>query len=338
MEKILVIQTSFIGDSILTLPMIQTLKKRFPESTVDVICIPSTVEIFSASPFVDKVIVLEKRGKHRSIFGLWSFIKELRKNSYNRVYSTHRSLRSSFIIMNLNIHETFGFSNASLQHVYKNLVEYIPSHHEARRNLDLIGFNLYEGWKILPELNISNKIEAKIQNYLSDINIDGNLISVAPGTVWNTKKYPQEYFEVLIRFLIDNSYKVILTGGEREKLLCNTIKEKFNGKVSSSAGIFSLVETVELYKRTKLLITNDSATTHLGMCADIPVLTLYCSTVPEFGFYPYNSRSSFLSIDDLYCKPCGIHGYEKCPVKNFACGYNLKPEIVISKLKEMLND
>jgi heptosyltransferase-2 len=76
----------------------------------------------------------------------------------------------------------------------------------------------------------------------------------------------------------------------------------------------------------------------MGMCSDIPVLTLYCSTTSDFGFYPYNAKSSYLSYDDLFCKPCGIHGYDKCPVNTFDCGYLLKPEIVISKIEKMLND
>ncbi len=338
MERILVIQTAFIGDAILTLPMIQKLKKDNTSSKIDVVCIPSTLEIFSSSPNVENAIVLDKKGKHKSITGLWKFIKELRKNNYTRIYSPHRSFRSSFIVMNLKVKETYGFSNASFRHVYYNLIEYIPSHHEVRRNLNLIGFDSDNDWKILPEVRVPELSRIKVENYLSEINFDNKVISIAPGSVWNTKKYPAEYFESIIKYLTENTFKVILTGSEKEKQLCDSLKEKFNQNVYSSAGVFTLVETVELIKRTRLLITNDSASTHLGMCANIPVLTLYCSTVPQFGFFPYNNSSSFLSFNDLYCKPCGIHGYEKCPVKNFACGYNLKPEIVISKIKEMLND
>lgn len=338
MEKILVVQTAFIGDAILTLPMIQRLKLNHPDSTIDVICIHNTAEIFSASPSVKNVIILDKKGKHKSLSGLWGFIKELRKNKYTKVYSPHRSFRSSFIVMNLNIPETYGFNSASFGHVYKNLIEYNHSYHEVRRNLALIGYDDPNGWKILPQIKASDEIQASIDNYFSNIKLDGAIISIAPGTVWNTKKYPAEYLETVIKFLVESSYKIILIGSEKEKQLCESIKDKFSRNVYSSAGYFSLVETIELLKRTKLLITNDSAPTHLGMCADIPVLTLYCSTVPEFGFYPYNNGSSFLSINNLYCKPCGIHGFDKCPVKNFACGYNLVPEIVISKLKEMLND
>jgi heptosyltransferase-2 len=91
-----------------------------------------------------------------------------------------------------------------------------------------------------------------------------------------------------------------------------------------------------LLRRSKLLITNDSAPTHLGICADIPVLTLYCSTVADFGFYPFSPESDFLSYDELDCKPCGIHGHEKCPVDTFDCAKLLQPESVIEKAKLLI--
>ncbi len=76
----------------------------------------------------------------------------------------------------------------------------------------------------------------------------------------------------------------------------------------------------------------------MGMTADIKVLTIYCSTVADFGFYPYNLASRFISYDDLDCKPCGIHGYNNCPIKTFDCGLKLVPKTIIKTMEEMLND
>ncbi len=337
MEKILVIQTAFIGDAILTLPMIQKLKTFFPKSEIDVLSIPATAEIFSASPFVNKNLILDKKGKHKSFFSLMSFIKEIKKNNYTKIYSPHRSFRTSFIVMNLGVDESYGFSTSSFKHVYKHLVEYIPQHHEVQRNLDLINFDYKDDWKILPEINAAESVKVKINNFFDGINCGESIAAIAPGSVWATKKYPQNYFEEVIKFLLERSFNIFLTGSEKEKSFCESIAEKFDGGVISTAGKFTLVETIEFLKRMKILISNDSAPTHLGMCADIPVLTLYCSTIPEFGFYPYNKKSSFINLNDLYCKPCGIHGYEKCPINTFACGYELKPQLVIAKLKEMIN-
>ena len=338
-EKILVIQTAFIGDAILTLPMIQALQKMFPGCEIHVICIPSTEEVFYAAPGIQKIKILNKKDKHKSLFSLKSFAKDLKKENYSRIYSPHRSVRTALLVMFTGIRNTYGFTNSNFKHVYKNLIVYNPQHHEVQRNLDLIGYK-YSGndWKILPQLNISLSDKNKVDEFISIFGIKNEFICVAPGSIWNTKIYPIEYFKEIIKYIIKKfSYYVILVGGKKDETLCREIASKYPEKVYSAAGNFSLVESVELLKRALLLITNDSAPAHLGMCADIPTITLYCSTIPDFGFYPYNEKSSFLSYDDLFCKPCGIHGYQKCPIGTFECGYNLKPGVITEKLKEFVN-
>jgi heptosyltransferase-2 len=338
MERILVIQTAFIGDAVLTLPMIQKLKGIIPECEIDVISNPVTAEIFSASPSINEVISLDKKGKHKSLFSLFKFAKEIRNRNYKRIYSPHRSFRTALIVMQTSVRDTYGFSNSSLKHVYRHLIEYRYDHHEVQRNLDLAGYDYSsEGWKILPELKISGKNSENVREFFANYNINSHVTVVAPGSVWNTKKYPADYFKKIIRYLVDNSGKVLLIGGESDISLCRNLASGFNQDVIPVAGKFSLLETIEVLKNSKILISNDSAPTHFGICADIPVLTLYCSTSASFGFYPYNKKSSYLSFDDLFCKPCGIHGYSECPIKTFECGYNLKPEIVISKIEEILN-
>ncbi len=113
---------------------------------------------------------------------------------------------------------------------------------------------------------------------------------------------------------------MVLIGGEKDKLLNDGMISRLSDEVINSAGFFSIVESIELLKSAKLLLTNDSAPTHMGICADIKVLTIYCSTISNFGFYPYNKKSASISYNDLECKPCGIHGYEKCPINTFDCG------------------
>lgn len=336
MEKILVIQTAFIGDAILTLPMIQKLKSFLQYSEIHVLAIPSTEEIFNASPYVSKTITIDKRGKHKSLSGLFNFIKELKKHNYNRIYSPHRSLRTSFIVMMLGVTETYGFNSSSFKFVYKHLIKYEAQHHEVQRNLDLIGY--HDDWKVLPEVSISESAEEKINLFISGNNLTGNIAAIAPGSIWNTKKYPEIYFKEIIRYFRKKSFFVVLIGSEKDRTICDNIISEFNDGVVSAAGMFTIVETIGLLKRISIIVSNDSAPTHFAMCANIPALTIYCSTVPGFGFSPYNYGSSFVSLNDLDCKPCGIHGYEKCPINTFVCAFNLKPQMVISKIEGIIND
>ena len=334
-NKILVIQTAFPGDAILTLPFIQELKKKRAEYSIDVLCIPQTAEIFAASPQVNSVISFDKKGKQKSLFSFVKFIRELKLSNYEIVYCPHRSLRSAIITMNLSAKETYGFENSSLKFAFKKTVKYDPSAHEVRRNLEFIGDEYQEDkWRIIPEVIVAQESKQKVKRFLIENKID-KFVAIAPGSVWETKKYPVEYFKQIVEHFTNLKYQIILIGGTEDKILCEALKEE---NVFLAAGEFSFIETIELLKSASLLICNDSAPTHLGMCADIPVLTIYCSTIPQFGFYPYNLKSDYISYDELSCKPCGIHGYSTCPVGTFDCAKLLLPEEVIEKAKKLLSN
>lgn len=334
----LVIQTAFPGDAILTLPMIEKLKEKYPDEAIDVLCIPSTAEIFSASPFVNNILVMDKKNQNKSVLQLKRFAGEIKLNGYSRIISPHKSFRTSLLVLFSNVRETVGFSNSALHHVYKNVIHYRTDYHEVQRNLSLVGEEfLGDSWKIIPKIRLSSESKLKVDEFLKKNNIAEKAAAVAPGSIWETKKYPEKYFKELIAFLTDEAYSVIILGGETDAVLCERLAGGFKN-VFSTAGYFTIVETIELLKSVQFLITNDSAPTHMGMCADIPVLTIYCSTVPGIGFYPYNNKSLAVSYDNLPCKPCGIHGFMECPIKTFSCGYKLVPEIIKQKINELIHD
>lgn len=332
-EKILVIQTAFLGDAILTLPMIQKLKEFYPGSIIDVIAIPGTKEVFESSPFINNVYPYDKRGKQNTILQLFKFAHQLKKNNYTKVFSPHRSFRTSLLVLLLNVNDSSGFDLSSFSYVYKRRIKYNKEHHEVARNLELIGADTEgDNWKILPKISIPDSSVDKVTNLIE--NIVNPVIAIAPGSVWETKKYPQDYYAKLAEYFIGKGFSVIYIGGEKDFLLCDQLQASNNS--FNLAGKLSITETIALLKRSSLLISNDSAPTHLGMAADIPVLTLFCSTIPDFGFYPYNNKSSYLSYDDLDCKPCGIHGRKSCPIKTFDCGMKLHPQKVIEKVEQIL--
>lgn len=336
-ERILFIQTAFLGDAILSLPALERLKKIFPLSSLSVLCIPETEEVFANSPFVDETIVFDKRKKHKSLFALIKFAKETKNKNFEKIYSAHRSFRTSLLVLLSEVRETYGFSNSSFSFVYKTLVKYNREHHEVQRNLDLVSYPFrVEEWRILPKVLLDQNAKTRITEILIEFR-DKKKIAIAPGSIWFTKKYPAEKYIRILEKLVKKDYQIFLIGSKSDKDLCQTIRNNQNNVVNF-AGEFSFIETVELLKKCELLISNDSAPTHMGMCADIPVLTIYCSTVPEFGFYPYNNFSDYISLNDLDCKPCGIHGHKECPLGHFKCGNDLSEELIFAKIMEMINN
>jgi len=331
MEKILIIQTAFPGDAILTLPLIQKTKYLIPVSQIEVIATPETKGIFETSPFVKKVIVLDKKGEHKSLFSLIKFGMSFR-NYYDQVISPHRSFRSSLLVYLANAKKSVGFDTASFNRVYKKLIPYDKTAHEVKRNLSLIKFGI-EDWKIKPLMKLEEKSE-KLLNLIKRTQNE-KFIVIAPGSVWKTKKYPEEHFYKIADYFAKKGFTIVFTGGASEVDLCRRMAENTGHNSFSLAGKLSIPESVELFKNCKLVISNDSAPTHMAVAANTFVITIYCSTVPEFGFYPYSEKSRFISDNSLSCKPCGIHGRKSCPEKHFGCGNNLKPETIINEIETL---
>ncbi|MFA6981172.1 MAG: glycosyltransferase family 9 protein [Ignavibacteriaceae bacterium] len=336
-KKIVVVQTAFIGDVVLTLPMLEVLAQNNLDAIIDIVTIPNTSEIFQASPFVNEVIVYDKRNTHKGFKSLISFARMLGDKGYSYIVAPHRSLRTSLLVLFSGIKESVGFNISSFPIVYKHLVDYPYELHEVARNISLVSSSTAEKYSsYLPKMQFSDDTKKKIDIFISTIAKDKNIIAIAPGSVWETKRYPVEHFISITRALINKNYLILLIGSDLEYKLNEEICKAVGENSINIAGKNSLSETIYLLSKCNLLITNDSAPTHFGMAADIPVLTIYCSTVPDFGFAPYNSKSGTISFTDLQCKPCGIHGYEVCPLSHFDCGQKLLPELVLEKIDTLL--
>ena len=163
-------------------------------------------------------------------------------------------------------------------------------------------------------------------------------IAVAPGSVWETKQYPVLYFKQVVEILLRNNLRVALIGGKEDYSLCEKLNIAPGKRTFNLAGVLSISQSITFLKKCRCILSNDSAPTHMGVAANIPVITIYCSTIPKFGFYPYNNDSCSISFEGLKCKPCGIHGHKSCPENSFDCGYKLKPEVIIDKLRTIIAD
>ena len=84
------------------------------------------------------------------------------------------------------------------------------------------------------------------------------------------------------------------------------------------------------------IIGNDSGLMHIAASRHIPVVTIFGSTVPEFGFFPYHTPFHIASIE-LPCKPCTHIGKEKCPLGHFSCMKELTPISVVEQVQKLLN-
>jgi len=339
-RNILVIQTAFPGDVILTIPLVQSLKKEFPAASVDMLVTPQASEVLLNHPSIRNILRYDKHGDDRGISGFRRQTKILRSHRYDLAIIPHRSLRSALLVRLAGIPLRVGFSTSAGSFFFTQTVPYDSSSHEVDRNLSLLrGIGITVDGRPFPEMYPTDGDRRIVDDLLpkKKFVLSHHTIAIAPGSVWNTKRWMPERFQELIRHLIDRHYSVVLLGGKDDVALCERILESTNREnVISMAGELTFLQSAELIRRSRVLVSNDSAPMHLALAMRTPVVAIFGPTVPRFGFAPYGINDSIVEISGLACRPCSIHGGATCPIKTFDCMVNISAETVFQNVVRVM--
>ncbi len=334
--RYLIIQTAFLGDAILTEPIIETIKANQKDAFIGVIVIPANVEVFSLNPKVDVIIPYNKHGEDNGIAGFVKIIKTIKEYRFDCIISPHRSFRTALLSFLSGVQKRIGFKDAEASFLYTDRIKRPNNIHEVDKNLRLLeplGFK-----KISREIRLYWSEESKrfIEGIFeaNDISSTDKVVVISPSSVWPTKRWPKEYFKETAKELDSKGYRIILIGTEKDKEICDFVKGK-NERIVNLAGKTRIKDLFYLIAWAKLLISNDSAPVHIASAFNTPTIEIYGPTVPEFGFYPLSEKHKIIQID-LPCRPCGKHGSVSCSQKHFRCMRDIKPEMVINAALELL--
>ncbi len=347
-NKILINQTAFIGDVVLTLPLASKIKKLNPNSEIHFITTKVSSQIPQLLSDIDKVIIFDKRGEDRGITGIRNLINKLKNEKYDLIISPHRSFRTSIINYLANSKLSISFDRAAFSFLYHKKIQYQYNLHEIDRNLSLLSiFEEFDNEKP-SKLNLifNHETMEKIDQFIVDLSkyqsdtkvnlltfVENKFIIIAPGSVWATKRWLPEYFAELAIKIIEKGYKVILTGSNDDKEICNNIINIVNSEnIIDTSGKYSICDTIYLISRSEMIITNDSAPIHFAGLTNTKTLAIFGPTIPEFGFAPIGNNDIIIQNEDLKCRPCAIHGGNKCPIGTHECMTSISPEKVFMKV------
>jgi len=334
-----VIQTAFLGDVILSTPLIRALREVFPESEMDILTIPITSIVFRESPYITDVLHFNKRKRISKIISFVDLVVKIRKKRYDLAVSLHSSFTSSILMLLGNIPNRVGFARQKLLTIP---VSHQKGLHVRERYANLMKPFTDKKFDLQTEILWSYSEQEKAQKIIEQYRLDhGFIVGLAPGSVWNTKRWPEEYFVTLLSLLEKEDIKIMLIGGGEDRLLCDEIVKKSNANAVNLAGALSVLESAAVIEKLDLMITNDSAPLHIANAVLTDVIAFFGPTVRRFGCYPYQPNDEMLEIE-LYCRPCSKHGSKKCPEKHFRCMREIKPEmafeVIISHLKGRDNE
>lgn len=330
LNKILVIQTAFIGDVILATALLENLHQQFPSARIDILVRKGNEGLFDSHPFLNEVLIWKKKeGKYKS---LWNILKQIKAARYDWVINIQRFGSTGFLTGFSKAGTTTGFDKNPLSFLFTNKVPHNISEgvHEVQRNHELIRKEVKTDIAGKPRLYPANEDFEYVSQFKNK-----PYICIAPASVWYTKQYTVDGWISLINQL-DAGFQIYLLGGPSDAYLAKEIIEKVSDpeRVESLIGKLSFLQSAALMKGAVMNFVNDSAPMHICSAVNAPVTAVYCSTIPGFGYGPLSDNSHVVEvIEKLSCRPCGLHGHKRCPEGHFKCAN----DISTSQLLEVLN-
>lgn len=321
----LVIQTAFLGDVILTTPLLAALADRF--GPVDVLTTPGAAPLLETHPAVRGVIGHDKHGSERGVAGMLRLVGQLRANRYARAYLPHISWRSGLLARLAGIPERIGFAHAPARWCYTRRVTRPTLAHEGDRLLALAG----EPPGALPTLGITAADHGTAMDWLESHGVPPRFMVMAPGSVWGTKRWGK--YPALAATL---DAFVVIVGGPQDGDLGEAIRRAIPDRSANGCGALSLREAAAVLQRAALLVTNDSAPMHLAQATGTPTVALFGPTAPVLGFGPRGPADRVVEVGGLPCRPCSRHGPIRCPLGHHRCMIDLEVTDVADIIRRQL--
>jgi heptosyltransferase-2 len=328
-KRFLVIQTASIGDVILATPVMEKLHRFYPEARIDLLLKKGNESLFYAHPFIHKILVWDKSNeKYKNLFRL---VQTVRDNHYDCVINIQRFATSGLITLFSGAKIKIGFNKNPLSFFFTKRVRHTiktGNKHEVDRNLELIK-------------DLTDESDAPVRLYPSPADFAKmsqfktvKYITVSPASLWFTKQYPVEKWVEFIKE-VDQDIRIYYLGSPKDSTMCDEITDRANHLNSMNlAGKLSFLESAALMKDASMNFVNDSAPMHLCSAMNAPVTAIFCSTVPAFGFGPRSERSTIIETKiNLDCRPCGLHGFQKCPEGHFKCALTIDKSELLNQLK-----
>lgn len=309
--QILIIQTAFLGDVILSTALIEKLKVYYPNSRIDILIKKGNEHVLKDHPKLRYIFTFDKKKKIGSI---WELYQKFRTIKYDLTINVHRHFSSGLITLLSGAKKKIGFKKNPLSFLYNIRIKHIWEKHEVERNQSLIT-SLTDEFYAKPRLYPSES-DCKTVQTLTEI----PFITISPASVWNTKELPLERWTDLIGNTPEN-IRIYLMGGPSDVNKCVELKSLvLHRNVEVLAGKFSFLQDAALMSKALMNYVLDSGPMHICSAMNAPVTAVFCSTTPGFGFGPLSDISITVeTAENLDCRPCGPHGHKKCPKGHFKC-------------------
>lgn len=321
--RILVVAPSWLGDAVMSLPLIADLA-AVDELSVCVQASSYTAPVYWGVPRVDEVLVLPKRGWTRSLVGRVATIRRL---GFNGAVVLPPSFSSALPIFLAGIGNRVGFATDGRGWLLSERVsteglreEHLSTNYRRLgeallRRMGLASTRCAE----MPTPFVAGADRIRLRQ--CGVPDDGYCVVVPGATYGETKAWPRESYRALV-VEVSRRLPVFVAGGERERVLCHYITENVEGAISL-AGRTTMGELFALVAGARVVVANDSGVPHVAAALKRPTVVIFGSTSPTWT-RPLGDTVQVVR-EAVACSPCFL---KKCPT-HLECYEGITPEKVL---------
>jgi heptosyltransferase-2 len=333
--KFLVIRFSSIGDIVLASPVLRCLKKQVVTAEVHFLTKLSFKDVTVANPYVDKFFYYDNN--------IDAVIDALRIEEYDYVVDLHNNFRSTKIKRALGVKsytiDKLNFEKFMLTRLRINIM---PRRHITTRSLDTIAaFGVQDDGGgldyFVPEHERIKESDIPASHH-------AGYIAMVIGASYATKKLPVDKLVALCNLI---EHPIILVGGPEDADVGEKVAASGNGKIYNACGKFTINESADLVRRSRLVISHDTGLQYIASAYNKQVIALWGSTSPRLDVEPYYSKAfitsqrelpyeNIIRLPELRCQPCSKYGNKKCPLGHFKCMRQMDIEYIANRVEHRL--
>ncbi|MBT3176583.1 MAG: lipopolysaccharide heptosyltransferase II [Desulfobacula sp.] len=337
--KIMIRAANWVGDAIMTTPVIRAVRKNYPAAVIIVLAKPWVIPVYENNPYIDKILLYDNSGRHKKGFGTLALAKDLRTYRFDLTILMQNAFEAGLIAFLGGIKERIGY------------------------NTDGRGFLLNRGIKLNPDLKKGHLIDYYIgilkgahleddgrnldlflcksdrkfaNRFLELKKFDSSqpVIGINPGATGGTAKrwFPERYAEVCKNLAQKFKVKIFIFGGPADIELGEYIAGLSRGCCINIAGKTSLGQAFALIEKCSLFITNDSGLMHAAAALNINQLAVIGST--DYIATAPSNKNSIMVRAKVPCSPCLK---DICPT-NHKCMDKISVDMVMETCKSLLKD
>lgn len=333
-EKILIRGTNWIGDAVMTLPAVDSIRATWPKAHIAMLVKPWVADVYRIFSPLDEIILYEKKFDHPA--GVFSLARMLREKKFDAAILLQNAIEAAIIALSAGIPIRAGYDSDArgllLTHRIRRTKE-IRKVHQVDYYLEMV--------KALGCLPVAREMHMETRLNILDarnvlvkygLSTDQPIIGIAPGATYGAAKkwFPERFAEVAETLGKKFSARIIIMGGKGDAEAAREVQKSASTDIMNLAGKTNMHDAIYLISQCCLFISNDSGLMHVAGALNIPTVAVFGSTNPVTTA-PAGEKSVIVR-HDVSCSPCLK---KTCP-SDFRCMRLVSVEDVLRAAQNLL--